>query len=87
LDRIVRLADALAAPLAAARRSLFCSSIPRRPGPSAGHGAIAQLSVYTTPTDALLSDLDVVDATPAVGCTDAASGARAPAPVEPRDGG
>ena len=66
---------ALAAPLAAAAGLVFwlVHSAPPTPG-ALDTDTIAQLSVYTTPTDALLSDLDVVDATPAVGCTDGGLG-------------
>ena len=66
---------ALAAPLAAAAGLVFW--LVHTPPPTAqplDTDAIAELSVYTTPTDALLSDLDVVDATPSVGCTDGGLG-------------
>jgi len=66
---------ALGAPLAAAAGLIFWLVHVSSPTtPALDTDAIAQLSDYSTPTDALLSDLDVVDAPPSVGCTDGGLG-------------
>ena len=66
---------ALAAPLAAAAGVVFWLVHAAPPTTSAvDANAVAELSVYETPTDALLSDSDIVDAAPSVGCTDGGLG-------------
>ena len=66
---------ALAAPLAAAAGLVFWLVHAAPPTTqSLDTDAITQLSDYSTPTDALLSDIDVVDAAPSVGCTDGGLG-------------
>ena len=80
---------ALAAPLAAAAGLVSCLVHSSPPASQAlDADTIAQLSTYSTPSDALLSDLDVVDATPSVGCTDGGLGClELRLPSSRRDGG